>query len=195
VKLLWFDTETTGLDPVKHDVIQIAGKVIVDGHDVDEFNLVCQPHDFTTIDMSALDVNGRTVDELRGFNDPGVMYGELMEIFGRHIDKFDKKDKFVSCGQNVRFDINFMAEFWKKCGDNYFFSWMAPAPLDTMQLAVMLEMKENRKIFSSYKLEIIYFTLFGAEMEGAHDAMSDIDATIRVGRELWSKLFNEKGTP
>lgn len=189
MKLLWFDTETTGLDPIKNDVIQIAGKIIVAGEEIEKFNLVCQPHNYETIDDGALAINGRTVEELKTFDDPSIMYAELISVFGKHIDKFDKGDKFIPCGQNIRFDINMMAEFWKKCGDNYFFSWLSPAPIDTMQLAVMYEMKTGRKVFTSYKLEKLYSTLFGCEMEGAHDAMADIDATIKVGRDLWSKLF------
>jgi DNA polymerase-3 subunit epsilon len=192
MKLLWFDTETTGLDPVKHDVFQIAGKVVIDGVEQESFDLRCQPHDFASVDNEALEINKVTIEDLKTYSEPSVMYAALMEIFVKYIDKFDRNDKFVPCGQNVKFDINFMSEFWKKCGDDYFFSFFGSAPLDTMQLAVMLEIKQNRKIFSSYKLEVIYKTLFGRDFDGAHDAMADIIATAEAGRELWSRLFNPR---
>jgi DNA polymerase-3 subunit epsilon len=191
MKLLWFDTETTGLDPSQNDIVQIAGKIIIDNDEKEEFNLFCQPHSFENISEKALETNGFTIEKLKSFPDPTSVYAELDKMFSKYIDRYNKSDKFIPCGQNVRFDVNFLSEYWRKCGNNYFFSFVGAASLDTMQLAVMLEMKKGKKIFSSYKLEILFLTLFGSDMEKAHDALADIEATILVSRELWSQLFDK----
>lgn len=185
MKLLWFDTETTGLDPVENDIIQIAGKVIIDKKEIESFNILCQPHSFDNISEQALEVNGRTVAELHTFPEANEAYIKLYCMFETYIDKYDKKDKFIPCGQNVKFDVNFLGEYWRKCGDNYFFSYVGAASFDTMQLAVMFEMKLGRKVFESYRLENLYKVLFKKEMDGAHDALADIEATIEVAGELW----------
>ena len=44
-KLLYFDTETTGLDPVRNGIIQIAGIIVIDGEVKEEFNIKMQPHE------------------------------------------------------------------------------------------------------------------------------------------------------
>lgn len=185
MKLLWFDTETTGLDPVENDIIQIAGKVIIDKKEIESFNILCKPHSFDNISEKALEINGRTVDELHTFPSEKEIYSKLFAMFNHHIDRYDKKDKFIPCGQNVKFDVNFLGEYWKKCGDDYFFSYVGAASFDTMQLAVMFEMKSGRKIFGSYRLENLHLVLFETEMDGAHDALADIEATIKVASELW----------
>ena len=59
IKLLWFDTETTGTYPVMHDIIHIAGKVIIGKEVKDEFEFFCQPFNYKYINAEALEVNGR----------------------------------------------------------------------------------------------------------------------------------------
>ena len=187
-KMLWFDTETTGLDPVLQDVIQIAGKIIVGGDVKEEFNFLCQPFSFENIQQQALDTNGRTVEELRGFDHPRIAYTAMTKMLGKHCNKFNKADKFVACGQNVRFDMEFTSQWFKKNGDDYFFSWVFPAPLCTMQMAVMLEIKEKQKIFiPNYKLETLCKCL-GVELDNAHNALADIEATRKVASIIWKRL-------
>ena len=60
--------------------------------------------------------------------------------------------------------------------------------IDIMQLAIMWEMKLGQKLFPSYRLEAICQVL-DVEIENAHDAMADIEATMKAGAILWKNIF------
>lgn len=184
MKVLYFDTETTGLDAAKNDVIQIAGAVEIDGEVKEEFCFFCQPHNWNTVEQSALDIQGRTIEDLKTFGPARKMHGDLIRIFEKYVDRFNKLDKFMPAGQNVRFDIDFMYQFFKKCGDPYFFSWISPIPLDLLPLTTALKFKGIIKP-ENLKLGTIAAE-FGLKFE-AHDALED----IRVTRQLINTIVQK----
>lgn len=195
-KILWFDTETTGVNPVKNGIIQIAGIVEVGGVVREEFNLTCKPHQRDIVEDEALKVHGMSYKQIMSFADPTVTYFQLLRIFDRYIDKYDPKDKFINGGKNIQFDKNMLHNFFMKngtpapkagCqGDPYLFSYLSPSDLDAQHLACQLEMYRNEKIFPDHKLQTMC-DILGVELTGAHDAMADIHAT----REVTLKMFYE----
>lgn len=183
MKVLYFDTETTGTNPVKNDVVQIAGVIEIDEVVKEEFCFFCQPHDWKSIDPKALEIQNRTIEDLKKYDSPRKMHIDLIKLFSKYVDRFNKFDKFMPAGQNVRFDIDFMNEFFKKCGDTFFFAWVSPLPLDLLPLATALKFKgiirpENLKL-STIASE------FGISFN-AHDALED----IRVTRQLLHIVLN-----
>jgi DNA polymerase-3 subunit epsilon len=174
MKILYFDVETTGTDPRKHSIIQLSGIVEIDGEIKEEFDFRVQPDSFEDIDPEALLVNGITIDELKTFERPEQVYKDIIGIFETYIDKFDKNDKFYPAGQNVGFDIDFLAEFFKRRGDDYFGSWQNWRCIDSRFIANfliysgMLEVPDTKLITLCQQ--------FGIEF-GAHDSMEDIRAT------------------
>jgi DNA polymerase III epsilon subunit-like protein len=181
VKILHIDTETTGLDPIRQDVIQIAGIVEIGGAVVEEFNLFCQPFSYDNISPEALEVNGRTIDEIKTFPSPHDTWAALTRIMGKYVDKYDKADKYTPAGYNVRFDLDFMSQWFQKNGDKYFGSWqnwraLDPLPfLHAMDHAGMISLQ-------NYKLETVANHL-GIEID-AHDALSDVRATRQVLKHI-----------
>ena len=123
MKICYFDTETTGLNPVTQDMIEIACIIEVDGVVKDEFEVKCQPFDYDTIDMSALEACGTTIEELRTRMMPQEAYKIIINHFGKYINKYNKSDKFFPAGYNTRFDIDFLYNFYKKNNDQYYGSW------------------------------------------------------------------------
>lgn len=180
-KVLYLDTETTGLDPVVHDVIQIAGAIEIDGEPVDEFCLFAQPMNWENISQEALDLRGLNVDDLKAYPTAGQAYRELVRIWSKHINKYDRADKFAVAGQNVRFALDFMASFFRKQGDKYFGSWISWQPIDLMYLASILRYSGKLPV-ENLKLGTVAQAL-GIEFQ-AHDALEDIRTTRTVLREL-----------
>ena len=185
MKVLWFDTETTGLDPIKQDVIQIAGIVEIDGKVEEEFNIKCQPFDYNTISQDALDVHGISVEELKTFQTSSDGKNEFTNILDKYVNKFDKNDKFTPAGQNVQFDVNMIREWFIKNGERYGSGgYHNYHMIDTVTLARTMSYEkvfelENHKLITlanRYNIEI-----------DAHDALSDIRAT----REVYKSLINE----
>lgn len=184
MKILWFDVETTGLDAKTNDIISLACLIEIDGAIVDSLELKIQPINWNTISPEALKINGFTIDDLQTFDEPKVAHQKLVTFLSRHVDRYNKHDKFQPAGYNVGFDIGFLSEFFKKVGDKYFGAWVDYHKLDVASLLQLLTLK-NVLCLSSYKL-VNVVKEFDIEIN-AHNAMSDIEAT----RTLCYKLLNK----
>lgn len=187
-KVLYFDVETTGVDPVKNDIVQLSGLIEVDGEVVHEFNIKCQPRDFKTVEPKALEVTGLTLDVLKSYQSADDGFGEFeLAIAGaKHswaINKYDKNDKFTPAGYNVGFDIQFLDQFFRKYGESYGSGWMQNwRAVDGLAIVRYLEYIGKIPVMPNHKLATMcdYFKI----PIQAHDALSDIKAT----RELIKKL-------
>lgn len=187
-KILWFDTETGGVDPVKNPMIQIAGMIEVDGEIVNEFNYLMRPFPGDALEQGALDVNKRTAEEINKFPLALPQIGSLQRLMGRHVNKFNKQDKFVMAGFNVGFDEGFLRRTFAKCGDKYFGSWFFNCPLDVRTVVGMALVKHQFRL-KNYKL-VTVCDHFGVKLgDDAHDAMADIRAT----RELYYTILKMLG--
>ena len=180
-KILWFDTETTGLDPKKNDPVQIAGIIEIDGNIVEEFQVFSQPIKWENISEAALKVNGLDRDKLKKFASPKEAMNDLTETFGDFISKFDKGDKFYPAGYNVRFDLDFLSSWFRKQGDRYFGSWVNWRYIDPLPFIYLQDYKGDLNL-PDYKLGTVA-KHFGIELD-AHDALSDIRATREICIQL-----------
>ena len=176
MKVLWLDTETTGLDPDKHGIIQLAMIIDIDGEKKDSLVLNMRPTGRIAT-PEALEVNGCTNEQIRGFEPWESVYHKVVEFMGKYVDKFDKEDKFILGGQNVGFDSDMMMSWFKHCGDKYWFSWVkAGAYIDTLRVITFLQWSGKVPILENRKNETIC-KHFGIDLSNAHDAMADIEAT------------------
>lgn len=186
-KNLYFDTETTGLDPRKNGLIQLAMIIEIDGQVKEEVNLKLKPHDLDIIDDEALKVNGITREMLENDADRLSLregYLELIKILAQYVNQYDSSDKFIPIGYNVSFDMDVLKHFFLKNGDKYFGSWVWWNIVDP--LPVLRFLRYSGKIdLQDYKLSTVC-SHFGINID-AHDALSDITAT----REL-TLLLREK---
>lgn len=187
MKIFYFDTETTGFDPAKNDIIQIAGIAEVDGKEMSEFNFTCQPFDFEAVEQSALDVNGITVAQLKEFPKPRQVYNQLIGVLSKYIDRYDWDDKFVMAGQNVNFDAGFLKQFFIKNGDSYFGSWFNYRHVDLLAFTQILRYAGVLEIENA-KLETLA-EKFKVELK-AHDALEDIRATKKILAIMLERYLN-----
>ena len=184
MKILWIDTETTGLNPVDNDILTLAGIIEIDGEVKEEFYLEMQPTNYNNISEEALKVNGLTLEQIKKFQTPQEAYRKLTSIFAKYINRYNKNDKFVIAGHNVKFDFDFLLEFFRKNRDKYFGSWVEyqfSSCIDTLPLIQLMRFKnkieiENCRLVTASKV-------FDIELD-AHNAQSDIRAT----RELFYKI-------
>ncbi|MRS03101.1 3'-5' exonuclease [bacterium] len=179
MKILYFDTETTGLDEARNDIIQIAGIVEIDGQEMErfEFRIAPRPENEEFISQEALDIHGFALDDIKSWEKPNVIHQQLNELFGKYVDKFNKADKFYPAGFNVDFDLRFLRQFYIKCGDKYFGSWFHAFPIDPLPVLRMLH-AFGITTFENYKLSTVA-SEYGIELK-AHDALSDIEATREI---------------
>lgn len=182
-KVIWIDTETTGVDPAVNDIWALAFLIEIDGEVVHEEEIKVRPYNMDTIDEEALKIGGVTREELDKIDftvADAVAY--LKEVWGRYVDKYDKSDKFVISGYFVKFDADFLREMFKKAGDRYGIgSWCFNVVMDVSSFVAEYVVKYGMRC-KNFKLGTIC-ERFGVELE-AHKALSDIKAT----RELYKSL-------
>ena len=138
MKLLWIDTETTGLNKEKCDIIQIAGIVVIDGEEKERFNFHCQPINYENIEQNALDKTGLTIEKIKTFPNTQETYRKFKELLCKYIDPYNKEDKFYIAGHNVKFDLEFIQSFFNKMGDKYCMSFFKHFVVDLMSLCTIL---------------------------------------------------------
>ena len=186
-KLLWFDCETTGLDPKKHEIIQIAGIIEIDGIIVDQFDLRCAPENPENVESRALEVQGRTLEEVMAWPSSKKMYEQVLAKFDRHIDKLTITDKMLPCGHNVQFDIGFLNSLFRKNYNKFLFSYFMYAPIDTLVMTAICRMlglanpvDKNGKPINKLDALCDVFNI----PRGGHDALGDIRSTRACGMKM-----------
>ena len=174
-KVLYFDTETTGLDAGKHGIIQLAALMEIGGEIVETFNMKFQPQEGALLNPEALKVSGTEPEELKKRTSSSDAYREFLKFLDRHIAKFDKTDKAYPAGYNVTFDMSFLDAWFRHHGNQYgtgsYQNWKMLDPLPLLRVWDFL----GTIALPDYKLQTVC-TAYGIALE-AHDALSDILAT------------------
>ena len=189
MKILYFDTETTGLSD-NSAIIQIGGIIEIDGKIVKEFNIFSQPHEGADISKEALAINGITLEQIGIFQTCSSAYKELKNIFDMYIDKYDKNDKFIVAGYNVEFDVKKLSSFFKNNNDNFLGSYIIYRGLDPLNWILPLQMLGKLPTLKNNKLST-WCEHFNIELE-AHNALNDIRATKLLISIFMSIMYYEK---
>ena len=189
MKKLFVDIESTGLSPKEHDIIQLAYIIEIDDAIKEEGEFLIRPLRFDNISPKALEINGRTIEELKTFPEAKIVYPKIVSLLDKYVDKYNKKDKFRPAGQNVRFDLDFLNEFFIKNSNRYFYSYIDKSQtIDSLPMSRKLT-KEGYLDVENHKLGTLC-KHFGIFLE-AHDALNDIKATRTLIMKLGNLKFNK----
>lgn len=182
MKIFYFDLETTGVNHWQHSIHQIAGIIEIDGEEVERFEINLQPNAKAKIEPEALEVSNKTVEEVMANEHTfREAYDLLTGILGKYVNKFDKKDKFFTCGyNNSGFDDKFLRAFFVQNGDNFYGSWFWSHALDVIVLAGAYLARERPGMIN-FKLKTVAAQL-GIEIDEArlHDAVYDVEITKQI---------------
>jgi DNA polymerase-3 subunit epsilon len=186
MKMCYIDTETTGLDAKRHGIIQIAAIMEIEGEVVDRINLDIRPASCCACDAKALEISGKTLEQIKEFPHEADQFREFCAWLGAHVEKFDRMDKAFFCGYNSPFDVEFMRMLFERNGDKYFGSWFWSGSIDVMGLA-LLKLRDVRHEMENFKLGTVAEKVLGAETVakmtseiGLHNAMTDIELTREI---------------
>lgn len=163
-RIIVFDTETTGINPVNDDIIQIYAREIIDGKLGGEFHFYLKSNKSVGSSYFVHRISDKFLQE-KG-EDPKKVLLDLKEFIGNS----------VVCGHNVLFDINMVKENAKRHKINFVFQNY----YDTLAL--------SRKFLSldNYKLSNIAKHL--NFKDATHSADDDVDATIELLFYLGKKI-------
>lgn len=168
--LAFIDIETTGLNVILHEIIEI-GCVLV-GQDlevIEEFEIKIKPEKIQDADPVALRVNHFNEEDWAG----------AVSLKDALLKLRDKTKDAIMVGQNVAFDSSFLDYAFTELGIK---NEMHYHKLDTMSLAwAKLHRDETVNRFSLREM----CERFDIKNERAHSALSDARATY----ELYKKLM------
>ena len=169
-KIVVLDVETTGLDPTRHEMLQI-GAIVVDPitmEHVASVDIEVQPEHLQTADPKALEIN---------HYHPGCRKNEKKLRHALILTSRIIKDATL-CGHNIKFDLGFLEAGYKECGLRM--PKMDYHTIDTASLAWPL--------YQAGKIESLSLSslagYLGITHSFAHDAFHDAYTTWRVLSEL-----------
>jgi len=176
------DTETTGLDSVRNDVIELSLYRILD--DVQKTWLI-KPINIDNIDVGALRVNGHKMENLKGLTKEGrEIYLEASSVI-IEIENFLAEDGVPTenrclIGHNIAFDKAMLEQLWKKC--NAFDSFpFGRRVLDTMIQELYLDFCKN-DFAEGYSLKNLS-KKYEVKNEKSHSAAADTKCTVEIFRK------------
>nr|DAS07258.1 MAG TPA: DNA polymerase III subunit alpha [Caudoviricetes sp.] len=187
-KIIFIDTETGGVNPEKAALIQLSGIIRIDKKDVEKFNFYIKPFENSEVTEKALEVQGRTLEELKTdkYVEEKEVYKQFINLLDKYIDKYDRTDKFIVAGYNVRFDVDILKAFFQRHGNNFLFSYLDSSMLDPLYSIRLLQIAEVLPVLENNKLET-WCKHFGIELK-AHDSLEDIVATKKLIGKLISLI-------
>ncbi len=191
-RLVFFDLETGGLDPLRHPIIQFAG-IAVDGQWRELEAIEIKIHfDVSTAEPDALEKNhySRELWAVSAISQPRALE-RVGDFFRRHatMDKTSARGKAYAvarlAGHNAeRFDCPFLVAWFKAA--NQFCPAACFEPLDTVSLARWASFVAPTQP-KDHKLGSLCEWL-GVPHEDAHDALWDVRATVQVARVLTERF-------
>jgi len=168
--LAFIDIETTGLDPINHEIIEIGCVITTSNLEViEEFEIKIKPEHIEKADPISMKINHYKPEEWKD----AVSLKEGMKIFSVKV-----KDT-IMVGQNVAFDVGFL--------ENAFVRLSIKNPmhyhrLDTISIA--WAKFHNDTDFEHFSLREMC-QHFGIENKNSHTGLGDARATY----ELYKKLM------
>lgn len=183
-KIIFIDTETGGVNAEKSALIQLSGIIEIDGTEKEKFNFYIKPFENSELNEKALEVQGRTLEELgtEKYIDESIIYKKFLEILDKYIDKYDKNDKFIVAGYNVKFDIDILKALFERNNNKFLFSYFNSSMLDPLYSVRLLQVAGMLPVLENNKLET-WCKYFNIELK-AHDSLQDITATKKLIEKL-----------
>lgn len=179
------DTETTGFDPEKNDVIELS---IYRLSDDTQKTWCLKPFNNDTIEAGALRVNGHKLEDLKHETKFGRETYLLPQKVTVDVENWMMEDGVTSedrilVGQNPSFDKFFMEKLWEKCNSKGTFPF-GRKMMDTIQIVLLMDLALGNKR-KGYSLSALVDD-FDVKKEKAHRA----DGDVRMTKELWLKLLD-----
>ena len=178
---MFYDLETTGLNPKLHSIHQIAGMFEVDGVIVERFNFKTKPHPKAQIEAAALRIGGVTAEQIQSYPDMIDVYRDFSKMIGKYVLVEDRSDGIYLCGYNNRkFDDVFLLAWFQQNKDELFFARFRTESLDVEVLAAEY-LLDRRRDMPSFKLKRVAMEVgLEVDTDRLHDGEYDVQLTYDI---------------
>lgn len=174
------DFETTGLNPQIDRAIEVAA-IRIDETGRKDIGVVIRPNPVPELDPKITELTGITQADLEAGVPSFKVFNRLREMV----------DRAVIIGHNVPFDIGFLqVEFHRHDHKLWAGDFICTRALATFLGKGMPGINARKEPYTSYKLADVCKAL-GFELEGAHRAMNDLEATEQALLALYPRALAE----
>ena len=197
--ILFYDTETTGLNPEKCGIHQISGAFVVNGKIEESFNYYIKPKEGCECSKEAMDLAGCTYEEMMASDKYIPMHEAFLKIYERMVyycggvtekGNIEWGKKIYTAGYNIhKFDGPFMRQWFKDNGagegkEFLDWGWITSGELDVMLIAepVLMKVRNRMKNFKQYSVA----AALGIPVEESrlHEAGYDIELCFKIYKTL-----------
>lgn len=190
-KIIFLDVETTGLDPLKCGMHQLAGEVVVNDEVVDRFEYKINPFKGCEVSKEALEVSNTQALDFLKYNQEWQVIHMFTQLLDKH-KSYQKIDKFYLAGWRApEFDVKFLNSFFKRASKeeefkNYFWS----SPIDVKTLATQHLIKERPQMPHFHLVDVAKFLGVEVDETKLHSAEYDAYLCRRVYYRLPYPFLN-----
>jgi DNA polymerase III epsilon subunit-like protein len=178
--LLVIDVETTGSNPLIHEVVDM-GAVLLDGTTlvpIKEFSSLVRPESLAFVNPDSMKIHGLTESQM----ETAPLAPQVASTFSEQLG-----GDFTLCGWNICFDAQFLASFFRKVGKYDFFERIDYHKLDLWSLLESLwalgQLNVHPKSFSDV------CSHFGLARDRNHRALQDALLSAEVLRRAFQSLM------
>jgi len=180
---IYVDLETTGRDPAKHEIYEIAAIAIEDT--VTEVTMVSSIHltikcSLLWAERGALEMSKYSQEQIKSFE---TTQGDAFNKFSAWLCSMRAQNdnkRAVLAGFNVGFDKDFLF-VWFKRYSAYLLNHVSPYVIDIYPWAQSLH---GLGLINSEKLKLSNVAeFFGVALPDAHTAMADIEASMQIAEK------------
>ncbi|NNJ30123.1 3'-5' exonuclease [Lacrimispora defluvii] len=169
-KIIFFDTETTGLDPEKDQIIELAAALVTEKGIELKIDAFCKLPEGEKIPDKIVELTHITDDMLA---DKGIAYNEACRIFCNMIHS-DGEALLVA--HNIQFDLLFALEMFKRCG-------MVPKAPKLRALDTLTVYKDRAAYPHKLANAIEHYGLTD-KVQNSHRAIDDVLALYEVTKAM-----------
>lgn len=187
-KILFIDTETTGLNPELHGIHQLSAILVINDKIISDFKSNVQPHPSARVDSRALGIAGVTYNQLSSYPTMEYVFGEFQAFLSQYTDPSGQERIYIAGYNSQAMEGPFMRQWYKHNGvEQMFRSHFHSATLDLMTLSAKHYMDKGIHPVS-YSLEnMARLSGIPYDVSRLHDAEYDNHLAI----ELYYKIVNQ----
>lgn len=179
-KILFIDTETGGLNPLKHSLLSV-GMVVWEDFKLTQSKEVLILEEGLILDEKAMEINKIDIQEHKKLaKSPNEAISEIKSFISQN---FEENGKVTLAGHNINFDVNFLRIFLDRNNDD-FSRYFSHRFIDTSSILYFLYLSgklKEKAISSSQAFELFGITF---EQNKRHTALADAIATAKLFNQL-----------
>lgn len=173
-RIFIFDTETSGLDAEKDEILELGGILLTKPDDSDVFS---ERKDISVLIQNEKPILNSHIHHItEEMCKDGITKAQLFDIIK---DIFGEYDDTLIVAYNSPFDMKFIKAFVNKMNPDYKI---------TNKVLDMLEVAKNRTgLYRGNKLCDMIVRYEVKDVSNSHRALDDVEATLGVMRAMWKE--------